>query len=97
MRPRGDIARALHGAALQGPGTVTQLAHRAQVGESVARYTASRMVSRGELVEVQPGRPAVLGAPSVAAPPVSDAPEWFGVLHGMARGAQESASHFAAL
>jgi hypothetical protein len=45
------------------PGTVVQLAHRAQVGMQVARYTASRMVDRQQLLVLEPGRPAVLAAP----------------------------------
>ena len=61
MRPRGDLSRALASAAAQ-PGTVVQLAHRSQVSVPAARYTASRMVDRGELVVVHDGRPAVLGA-----------------------------------
>jgi hypothetical protein len=65
MRPMGDVAQAMARAAMQ-PGTVVQLAHRAQVGESVARYTASRMVDRQQLVVVQQGRPAVLAAPGAA-------------------------------
>jgi hypothetical protein len=76
-RPRGEISRALHDAAAQQPGTVAQLAHRAQVGEAAARYTVSRMVQRGELVEVLPGRPAVLGV--VVQAPVAHA-DWLDVL-----------------
>jgi predicted transcriptional regulator of viral defense system len=39
---------------------VAALAERAQVGSSAARVTASRMVERGDLVVLEPGRPAVL-------------------------------------
>jgi hypothetical protein len=65
MRPRGthgDIAAALLQAA-QTPGTVRDLAGRAQVGYATARYTVSRLVDRGELVVHAAGRPAVLAAP----------------------------------
>lgn len=64
MRPRGEINQALATAWQQGPATVTQAAHRACVGLSVARYTATRMVERGQLVVVEDGRPAVLGVPA---------------------------------
>jgi hypothetical protein len=64
MRPKGDICHAMVRAWSQGPATVTQAAHRACVGVSAARYTASRMVSRGELVVVEDGRPSVLGLPA---------------------------------
>lgn len=40
-------------------------AERACVGIAVARYTASRMVDRGELVVLHGGKPAVL-APALA-------------------------------
>lgn len=63
MRPRGsygEIGRALLAAAAVGPATVAALAERAQVGSSAARVTASRMVERGDLVVLEPGRPAVL-------------------------------------
>jgi hypothetical protein len=36
------------------------LAGRAQVGYGAARYTASRLLARGDLVQLQGGRPAVL-------------------------------------
>jgi len=59
----GDVALALRIAALEGPGTVRTLAQRAQVGYSAARYTASRLCSRGELVVLDgAARPAVLVA-----------------------------------
>lgn len=66
MRPRGELSQALVKAAAQGPGPVRALAERAQVGYSAARYTASRMVDRGELVVLEAGRPALLGVPSAA-------------------------------
>ncbi len=53
-------------AAEGGVGTVRDLAMRAQVGLGAAKYTASRLVSAGQLVEVEPGRPAVLGLPCAA-------------------------------
>lgn len=80
MRPLGEIAMALHSAALQ-PGTVRQFCERAQVAYGVGRYTASRMVQRGELVLLGdpapvrpgPGRPASLLVAAAAAPaPVCD-------------------------
>lgn len=63
-RPRGTygpIAKALLDAADE-PGTVVDLAKRAQVGIKAACCTASRLLSRGELVECEPKgrRPAVL-------------------------------------
>jgi hypothetical protein len=62
----GDVALALRSAALAGPGTVRDLAQRAQVGYSAARYTASRLCSRGELVVLDGGsRPALLVAPEL--------------------------------
>lgn len=66
MRPRGsfgEVAIALRSAAFEAPGTVAQLAERACVGYDVARYTASRLVSSGELVKRNEGRPAILAAP----------------------------------
>jgi hypothetical protein len=66
MRPRGthgDVAAALLQAAQTLPGTVRDLAGRAQVGYATARYTVSRLVDRGELVVHAAGRPAVLAAP----------------------------------
>ena len=38
-------------------------AHRAQVGRRNYAYTCTRLVAAGELVVIQPGRPAVLGVP----------------------------------
>lgn len=66
MRPvgtYGGIAQALADAAGHGPGTVRQLAERSQVGYSVAAYTATRMVQRGQLEVVSDARPAVLSLP----------------------------------
>jgi hypothetical protein len=66
MRPRGTfgaVVQALAAAAAQGPGTVREICERAQVGEGVGRYSASRMVARGELVAVRDSRPMVLAAP----------------------------------
>lgn len=59
-RPIGEIRIALRQAA-QEPGTVLQLAARAQVGRAAAYYTASRMLSSGELEVRVPSKPAVLG------------------------------------
>ena len=61
MRPLGDITKAMWEAALH-PGTVRELAARARVGYDVARYTASRMVDRGQLAREPGTRPAVLSA-----------------------------------
>jgi hypothetical protein len=66
LRRRGELAEALSQAASQGPGCVLELAARAQVGRAAAKYTASRMVARGELVVVEDGRPAVLGLPDLS-------------------------------
>mgnify|MGYP001324060072 CR=1 FL=1 len=63
MRPVGDIARAIRQAAEAGPGTVRDLAGRAQVGYGLARCTATRLVQRGELVVVSDERPMVLAVP----------------------------------
>ena len=69
MRPHGDIRQALYRAAAEAPGSVRELAERAQVGYSAARYTASRMLERDELLVVKDGRPAVLAAPTCPAIP----------------------------
>lgn len=61
MRPPGEISIALLTEAREAPGTVRDLAERAQVGYAAARYTASRLVQRGELVELTDVRPVVLG------------------------------------
>ena len=70
MRPQGSygpVGQALLVAARSGPGTVVQLAQRAQVGVKCARYTATRLCAAGELQVLQEGRPAVLAAASVGA------------------------------
>lgn len=71
MRPRGtygEVAQALLRAADHGPGDVRTLATRAQVGYGAARYTASRLVSVGELVVLDGrSRPAVLARADEAA------------------------------
>lgn len=59
----GPVAKALCDSARSSPGTVRDLCMRAQVANSHGRYTASRLVEAGDLVVLQPGRPAVLGAP----------------------------------
>lgn len=64
---RGALAQALLDAARHGPGTVRELAARSQVAFEAARYTASRLVARGELVEVTQGKPVILAAPQAAA------------------------------
>lgn len=66
MRPRGEIRVALVRAFDQGPATVNVAAQRACVGHAAARYTASRMVADGELVVLQPGKPALLAVPQGA-------------------------------
>lgn len=63
MRPIGDIARAMRQAAEVGPGTVRDLACRAQVGYGLARCTATRLVQRGDLVVVSEERPMILSVP----------------------------------
>ena len=67
MRPVGEVAQALYSAAAV-PGTVKDFCTRARVGYAVGRYTASRMMRRGELVPVPdcqaqllPAGPAVQG------------------------------------
>lgn len=69
MRPHGDIRMALLKAAEEAPGSVRELAERAQVGYTAARYTASRMLDRDELMVVEEGRPARLSAPNCPAIP----------------------------
>ena len=64
-RPTGELNQALAAAARDKPGTVCELAARAQVGQAVARYTASRMAMRGELVPVGTVRPPGVGRPAV--------------------------------
>lgn len=68
MRPVGDISMAMCKAAEIGPGTVRDLACRAQVGYGLARCTATRLVQRGDLMVVGAQRPMVL-----AVPPAGDA------------------------
>lgn len=60
MRPMGEISRAMMDAAAERPGTVRELAARTQVGYDAARYTATRLVDRGQLVRVSDERPVVL-------------------------------------
>lgn len=60
----GPVAKALCDSARSSPGAVRDLCARAQVAYAQGRYTASRLVEAGELVVLQPGRPAVLGAPA---------------------------------
>lgn len=63
MRPRGsygEVARALCDAASAAPGTVRELAVRAQVGYGLARCTASRLIDAGVLQVHTPGRPQSL-------------------------------------
>lgn len=62
MRQVGDVAQALYSAAAV-PGTVKEFCRRACVGYAVGRYTASRMVQRGELVQA----PAMNALPCAAA------------------------------
>lgn len=69
MRPRGsfgEVAIALRSAAFEAPGCVAELARRACIGYDVARYTASRLVRSGDLVQINEGRPAILAAPPQA-------------------------------
>lgn len=67
-RPVGLITRALAQAWSHGPAPVAVAAQRACVGFGAARYTASRMVARGDLVVVAGGRPLVLGLSPEADP-----------------------------
>ncbi len=62
MRPRGsygEVASALLDRAEE-PGTVREIALRAQVSVPVARYTISRLVDRGDLVVLDGSRPATV-------------------------------------
>lgn len=52
MRPGGEIRQALLCAAQQGPGTLRQLAQRAQVGFDAARDTVGNMSRSGVLRKV---------------------------------------------
>lgn len=76
MRPRGtfgEVGRALLSEAQRQPGTVKQLAERAQVGYHAAASTASRYVQGGQLVRVGGGRPAVLAVALAVEAPAGDA------------------------
>lgn len=69
-RPRGtfgDLSLQLIRAAQQGPGTVRELAERAQVSADAARFRASRLVACGALVPVADRRPRLLAVPEAAA------------------------------
>lgn len=82
-RPIGDVSLALMRAASQNPGTVRQLAERAHVRYDLARVTAHRLVGRGDLDVMQPGRPSVLGVsqPTVLAAQ-RNTDELLRVMHG---------------
>lgn len=67
----GAVRQALVQAWASGPAPVREAAERAQVGRSVARYTASRMIDDGQLVVLHPGWPPVL-ALAAEAPVDSD-------------------------
>ncbi len=70
-RPRGSlgpVALALLDAAHAGPADAKTLAMRAHVGFAVARYTASRLVARGQLTAERGVRPALLRLPDDDAP-----------------------------
>ncbi|MEX8518261.1 MAG: hypothetical protein AB3X44_07080 [Leptothrix sp. (in: b-proteobacteria)] len=69
-RPRGTfgaVAQALLAAAGQQPGTVRELAMRAQVGHAAARYTACRLLEQGALKPQSDTRPHVLAVPDADA------------------------------
>lgn len=66
-RPHGDVRLALRRAAQLAPGTVRELAYRAQVSVQHAHVTVSRMVDAGELVVLGGSRPSVLAWPAAAA------------------------------
>lgn len=92
MRPMGPIAKAMRQAAAQKPGSVRELAQRAQVGYAAACYTATRMVQRGELVPVTTSRPVVLQAagdvpPDPPAAPAAEGQVRWWVFPGLADGA----------
>ena len=63
-RPHGEIALALLQAAADQPGTVRELACRAQVGFDAARFKAKDLVRAGHLQVIEPGRPMVVGVAS---------------------------------
>jgi hypothetical protein len=75
MRPMGPIAKAMRQAAAQQPGSVRELAERAQVGYAAACYTATRMVQRGQLVPLTTSRPVVLQAVDAAESPAEALPQ----------------------
>lgn len=77
-RPLGEVRTALMQAASLEPGTVRELAARAQVGFGAAAYTCSRLQSAGQLVRVSDGRPARLVA--TAASTRSSGPGWAQML-----------------
>jgi len=72
-RPFGDVSLALLSAAAQGPGTVRELAQRAQVGFGVARVKVSHLVRAGTLVPLTDERPRTLALPVEAQPPADAA------------------------
>lgn len=82
MRPRGEIRIALVRAFEQGPATVQAAAQRVCVGKAAASYTASRMVADGELVVLQPGKPAVLARPGCV-PGLSRAGDGPDIVHAL--------------
>jgi hypothetical protein len=58
-RPLGEYSQALLSAAAQGPATMVQLAHRAQVGYSVAMCKVPALARSGHLVALTEARPRV--------------------------------------
>jgi len=89
-RPLGDIAQALIKAASQKPGTVADLAARAQVGRAPARMTCSRLVTRGQLIVVNRKRPIELqAAAGVCTPVVDGAQALASAMFGFCRTASE--------
>ena len=71
MRPRGsygEVGRALIDQAKKQPGTVRELAQRAQVGFHVAAPSVCRLLKAGELVQLQEKRPMVVAAKPDDAP-----------------------------
>ena len=75
----GTIARALIDHARE-PGTVRELAARAQVGFDAAVYTCSRLRASGELVAVSAARPAQLIAAAIAPRLAQNSPAWAQML-----------------
>lgn len=96
----GAVAQALLAQAQQ-PGTVRELAARAQVGFSAAAYTCSRLQSAGHLVRVSDGRPARLVVAAAAMSARSSGPCWAQMLQRWSArsvAASQATSHdFAAL